>query len=465
MPERDAAGPDDACATDDAPLGSDGNALRLLPGGDETFAALLADIERATVRVWLECYIFVPDGAGRKFLVALRDAAARGCDVILLVDRFGSHALRERDVEPLCNAGGHAYWFNPFFGLRENAKKVTPFGIHRDHRKIMVIDDDVAYFGGRNVSMAWAGGGSGGGGLVGSGGGSGIVGSSGAKEGEEFYDVMVRAEGPAARDFAAVFLETLDDTTDLRRDLFPAARGSGDARVEVLQLDLREKEGELDHAICDLIANASGTLLFCTPYFIPPRPIHDALLDAARRGVDVRILTAGKCDVPWVMWAGRRLYPRFLAAGARIYEHNCDYLHAKFYVADGQTSIIGSYNADRWGQRFNQEDAGRIASARLAGELARCFEDGITDEVTPATVGAWAWYLVFFYRVMYALSHLIAPDASQKRRVPDRQIPEVAAAAADRTTAEGDGEEAADGEAEEGDAVSTEGRPPERTRA
>ena len=143
------------------PLVTHGNRLRLLPSGDETFRALLADIDAARTRVWLETYIFVPDAAGQQVLDALVRAARRGCDVILMVDRFGAHKLRDRHVQPLRDAGGHAFWFNPLFGLGREAKKVTPFGFHRDHRKILVVDDAVAYTGGRNVSMEWVGSGPG----------------------------------------------------------------------------------------------------------------------------------------------------------------------------------------------------------------------------------------------------------------------------------------------------------------
>lgn len=392
----------DAARKDRQSAVSTGNRVRLLPGSDEAFEALLADINGAQRRVWAELYIFIPDAAGLKVLEALERAARRGCDVVLLIDRFGAKALKDRHVEGLRRAGGVAYWFNPLFAFKPNSAKVTPFGMHRDHRKIVVVDEAVALAGGRNVGADWGGPGH-----------------------AAFFDISVRIEGPAARDFAEVFLETLNDTTDVERELFEAAPGEGDARVRVLQLDLREKEGALDHAICELVADAREQILFCTPYFIPPAPILDELEKAAQRGVDVRLLTARKSDVPWVTWAGRHLYGRLLDAGVQIWEHEGGgILHAKYYVADRRRTIIGSYNADRWGQRFNQEVAAEVESAALAGEVATCFRDGATRAVTRADVEAWPWPVRLFYAVLYALSHLVAPDASRVRRDPDEGEPD-----------------------------------------
>jgi len=343
--------------------------------------------------VWLETYIFVPDEIGLEILQALVDAATRGCDVVLLVDRFGAHKLRDKHVKPLRTAGGVAIWFNPLLALKPNSAKVSVFGAHRDHRKILVVDDDIAYTGGRNVGLEYVGAGP-----------------------DSFYDVMVRVEGPAARDFAAVFLETLTDTCDVDRQLFDAGAPAGEVSVRVLQLDLRERVGELDHALADLVAGAQERLLLSTPYLMPPAPLLEAALSAARRGVDVRLLTCGRSDVPLVQYAGRRLYPILLEAGIRIWEHERDILHAKFFVADGRRTIIGSYNADRWGQRYNQEVAAEIESRELATGLAECFRRGATVEITKETIEAWPWYVPFFARLLWILSKILAPDASHRAR-------------------------------------------------
>jgi len=370
-----------------------GNRVTLLPDGDETFGTLLNAFDTATERVWVETYIFLPDRSGKRVLRALEDAARRGCDVILLVDRFGSHALRDRDVAPLRAAGGYAAWFNAPFGIRPYSQKVTPFGVQRDHRKIFIVDGDTAFCGGRNVSMEYDG--------------------LGDPE-EEFHDVMIEIEGPAVRDLAEVFLETLTAATPLRRALFPPAEPRGTAAVRALQLDLHEREGELDHALIRLIQEAEREVLFCTPYLIPPRSVLDALLAAPARGIRTRVLTAGHSDVPAVKWAGRHLYPRLLDAGIEVVEHLGQPLHAKFYVADRQRALIGSYNADRWGQRYNQEVAVWVECPALAADLAGWYEEGTRDGlyVTPDVIAAWPLAQRAAQSALYGLSKVLAPTRS-----------------------------------------------------
>jgi phosphatidylserine/phosphatidylglycerophosphate/cardiolipin synthase-like enzyme len=156
---------------------------------------------------------------------------------------------------------------------------------------------------------------------------------------------------------------------------------------------------------------------------MPPAPILEAALGAARRGVDVRLLTCGRSDVPLVQYAGRRLYPVLLEAGVRVWEHERDILHAKFFVADGRRTIIGSYNADRWGQRYNQEVAAEIESEELAAGLAECFHRGATVEITRETIEAWPWYVMFVARLLWILSRILAPDASHRARRQAKALP------------------------------------------
>ena len=366
-----------------------GNRVTLFPDGAESLEEEIDKIAEARQRVWMETYIFEPDAAGLRVLGALRDAASRGVDVILVVDRFGSWRLRDRHVRPLREAGGVAAWFNPFFGLGPHGQKVTPAGLHRDHRKIFIVDDHTAFVGGRNISMDYGHGGD-----------------------MTFYDVMVEIEGPVVRDLAEIFLETLEDTSEHRRPLFDAIEPAGDTPVRAMQLDLREEVGELDNALTTLVASARHELLFCTPYLIPPRPLLEALCAAASRGVDVRILTAGRSDVPSVKFAGRHLYEDLIQSGARVFEMRSHTLHAKFFVADGRSSIVTSYNADRWGRRYNQEVGVEVLSEKLAEGLSTCFSRGSEVEVTLDTIAGWSRLRRARHALLYGLSRLAAPERS-----------------------------------------------------
>ncbi len=363
-----------------------GNEVTLLADGTKTFERALAAIDDARERVWLETFIFEPDAAGMRVLLHLTRAARRGLDVILIVDRMGSRQLRDKHLREFREAGGHAVWFNTLLGVRKTGRKVTPLGMHRDHRKIFLVDDHTAFVGGRNVSMDYGGRGD-----------------------DVFYDVMIEIRGPAVREVADVFLETLGDAAHLRRELFPPAEKLGEVDVRVLQLDLREEVSDLDRALLDLIQNAKHELRFCTPYLLPSPSVIEALSDAARRGVDVRVLTAGWSDVPKVKVAGRHLYKTLIEHGVRVFEMTSHPLHAKFYVSDRFCSIVGSYNADRWGQRYNQEVAAQVRSGELADGLRGCFADGAEREVTLDDIKDWSAPRRALQAVLYGMSKVLAP--------------------------------------------------------
>ncbi|NNF04734.1 MAG: hypothetical protein HKN17_09730, partial [Rhodothermales bacterium] len=160
-----------------------GNRLHLFADGDEAFAAADEAMRTARRRIWLETYIYEPDDVGNAVRDRMVDAAVRGCDVILIFDRWGSPRIDADYVKPIIDAGGRVAMFNPLIPWRRIGRKIAPFR-HRDHRK-MLITDDAAFCGGSNVSTDYGGPGP-----------------------EKFYDLVLRVEGPAVRDVSSVFLET-----------------------------------------------------------------------------------------------------------------------------------------------------------------------------------------------------------------------------------------------------------------
>ncbi|MDX1530863.1 MAG: phospholipase D-like domain-containing protein, partial [Rhodothermales bacterium] len=183
----------------------------------------------------------------------------------------------------------------------------------------------------------------------------------------------------------------------------------GGARIDVLTLDLREKESNYEAAIVETIRSAEREVLIATPYFLLPRPVRDALLDVADRGVDVRALTAGKIDVPWGRAAARSQYERLLLGGLRLYEMWDQTLHAKFCSADRARSVVGSYNVDLWGRHFNQEAGIAVWDEGLADGLAGSFFRGVEmgREVTLDEVRGWSAPLRLVHRLNYAAARAV----------------------------------------------------------
>ncbi len=363
---------------------SSGNRLTLYPDGDEAFAVAYEAIRRAQRRVWLETYILEHDEVGRPAIEALADAARRGCDVILLFDRFGSARIRARHTRPIWEAGGRVAMYNPLLPWRKMGRRIAPF-FYRDHRKILIADD-VGFCGGRNVSVEYGGPGP-----------------------ERFYDLTLRLEGPCVRDLAGVLLDALYAAQREAPPLPPApAPLPGGVYVDVLELNALAQEHDLDHAVFEVLRQARRWCYVTTPYFVPPTWFLQALIEAVARGVDVRVLTAGISDLPHARTAGRHVYGGLLAAGGRIYEMQHPTLHAKNLTIDGAQSLVTSYNFDQYGARHNLE----VGVASPDPALARVLEDEFfanLERSVEVTYEAWkrrSLLARFIQWFLYQLSRL-----------------------------------------------------------
>jgi cardiolipin synthase len=359
-----------------------GNRLRLFTVGDHAFAAALGAMESARARIWLETYIFEPDVVGNTVRDALVAAAERGCSVLLLVDRFGSPKIDERYLRPIIAAGGRAAVFNPVLPWRRLGRKLSTV-LHRDHRKILIVDD-VGFCGGANVSLDYGGPGP-----------------------ELFFDMTLRIEGPVVQDLASLFLETLRAASGEAPPL-PARRAKipGGGVAQVLSLSRRQGRRDLDHVLEDALSGATEQCLLMTPYFVPPRWFTQALIGASVRGVDVRILTAGRSDVPFARVAGRHLYRKLLEAGVRVFEMQDPILHAKSMTIDARYSIVGSYNVDEYGSKHNLEVAIASQDSDLARQITKEFmrRAAASEEILPEAwatrprrvrIGEWLLHLLF----------------------------------------------------------------------
>ncbi|NBC17188.1 MAG: hypothetical protein GVY18_07715, partial [Bacteroidetes bacterium] len=247
------------------PRRTDGNLIDVYTDGDAAFAAALDAITSARERVWLEMYIFEPDATGRLAIDALARAAQRGCDVVVLFDRWGSPRFSLRHAAPIHAAGGQVAVYNPLLPWNKLGRSIAPI-LHRDHRKLLIADD-TAFVGGHNISTAYGGPGP-----------------------ELFCDLTVRLRGPCLRDLGRVFNSALARATGQTRPGPPAPPANADGvPVQVLALDARQQEYSLDVAIRALLRIARRRCYVATPYFIPPPWFIEALTRAAQRGVDVRI--------------------------------------------------------------------------------------------------------------------------------------------------------------------------------
>ncbi|MBA8884854.1 phospholipase D-like domain-containing protein [Dokdonella fugitiva] len=296
-----------------------GNGVDLLIDARAAFDAWLAAIRGAERSILFENYIFRDDALGREFVAALAERAAAGVRVCVVRDWLGCLGQSgPRLWAPLVAAGGEVRAYNP-------PRLASPFGwLSRDHRKLLVIDHAIGFVGGICVSGTWLG--------------------DAARGIEPWRDTAVAVRGPAVLELAHAFAEVWSQLGEpLPPDDAPAAAlpsGQVDLRV-VATVPNTAGLYRLDQLIAGM---ARRNLWLTDAYFVGVAPYVQALIAAARDGVDVRLLVPGSSDIPAVGSLSRAGYRPLLEAGIRVFEWNGSMLHAKTAVADGRWARVGSSN-------------------------------------------------------------------------------------------------------------------------
>jgi cardiolipin synthase len=323
-----------------------GNSFELLDNGAEFFPAMLAAIDGARASVLLEMYLVRSGHILTRFIDALTAAARRGARVCVLFDAFGSLGLSRADRRRLLEGGVELRFFNPL----ALAKRLG--NLLRDHRKLLLTDGRTVFVGGTGLTDEFA---------------------PGNPHGP-WREVMVRIQGPVVADWQRAFARTWRRTgAQLDLPLPPACEPAAGAAGRLSLSEARHRS-VLANGVLRRIDSSIQRAWIMSAYFVPARRFRAALGRAARRGVDVRLLTPGaRTDHPWVRYASRRFYARMLRGGVRIYEYQPHMLHGKVILCDDWVSI-GSSNLDRWSLRWNLEANQEVADRRFADTVAALFE-------------------------------------------------------------------------------------------
>ena len=328
----------------------EGHRFRLLVDGREFYPAMLARIAGARHYVLLEMYLFESGRVADRFIEALTTASQRGVQVYLLLDAYGSLWLRKKDRQRLLGGGAHLSFYNPLKTLRLHRN------LFRNHRKLLVVDGQVAYTGGAGITDAF---------------------DPGETPDGFWHEAMIEVSGPNVADWEALFLETwqrwanksLVLATPAEVPFFP---GGPAGRVVVHGHAM--SHSDIIRSYVSNIRRAKQRVWLATAYFIPPWKLRRALRRSARHGVDVRLLLPGPhTDLPGVRLMSSRYYERLLTNGIRVFEYLPRFLHAKVLLCDDWLSI-GSCNADRWNYRWNLEANQEIRDPELISRTASLFE-------------------------------------------------------------------------------------------
>lgn len=340
------------------------------PLGEDFFPRFLDAIKSAEKYIFMEYYILEPGMMLDTTVAILAQKAAEGVDVRLMWDGIGSlFTLPPGYDRMLQDKGIKCARFLPVrFTIH-----LSEYGMlnHRDHRKITVVDGKVGFTGGLNFADEYIN----------------------AKERFGVWkDTALRLTGPAVYSLTTTFLRGWDFATATETDL--ALYQSPPARQEPACLNCGfvqpfwdsplDRENVSENTYLNVIRHAKDYVYICTPYLILDHEMITMLGLAAKSGVDVRILTPGIPDKRPVYWVTQSYYPVLLAAGVRIFEYTPGFNHAKMYVSDDRTAIVGSANMDYRSLYLHFENCVSFYGGDTVGlvkqDMLDCF--AISHEVT-----------------------------------------------------------------------------------
>ncbi|MGZ3614279.1 MAG: cardiolipin synthase [Syntrophales bacterium] len=336
-----------------------GNKVTLLADGQAAYAAMFKAIESAKDHINLETFIIDADDVGRQFSDLLLKKQAGGVQVNLIYDSVGSYSNPAAFFQRLKEGGIQVLEFNPVNPFKSHGNWLLA---HPDHRKILIVDGKIAITGGINISSVYSS-------------------KLSGRERDEgaplpWRDTDVQIEGPAVAEFQKLFLDTWSKQNGPKlseRNYYPKMKEDGNALVRVVGSTPGSDNRITFIMYVAAIMFAEHSIHLTNAYFIPDDQVLKAFTDAAKRGVDVKIILPETTDSKLALYAARHNYSELLEAGVKIYERRNALLHAKTAVIDGVWSTVGSTNLDYWSLLNDDEVNAIVLSREFAAEMEKTF--------------------------------------------------------------------------------------------
>jgi cardiolipin synthase len=348
--------------------------VTVLRDGGETYPAMLTALAAAERSICFETYILAADATGDRFKAVLIERARAGVAVRIIYDAVGSFGLPETWLAEIRAAGCEIIDFNPIAPWRRRIRLS-----HRDHRKVIVVDDRIGFTGGLNIANDYA---------------------SVEDGGVGWHDMHCRVTGDIVLDLARMFRRTWLRCGGTPYPTPPAAGSAPDpgrdpgqgratgAYLRLLDNSQRRQRTLVRRTYLHVIKHARQRVLITNAYFLPDRGLRRALTKAAARGIDVRIMVPGRSDIRLIEWAALYVLRRLARRGVRIFLWRGVMMHAKTATVDGLWSTIGSYNFDAQSRFNNLEVTVEILDATTGQALISNFERDIAN-ADPFDERAW----------------------------------------------------------------------------
>ena len=339
----------------------EGNRIRLLQDGPDTYRAMFDAILAARDHINLETYILEDDEVGQRFAETLIDKQRQGVQVNLIYDSVGTLYTPAAFLQRLRDGGIQMLEFNPVNPLTAKAGWSVN---RRDHRKLLIVDGRSAFVGGVNISSVYSGGS--------------FRRDSKTRPGGKlpWRDTHLQIDGPVAAEFQKLFVETWrkqEGEPLAPRNYFPPLQPQGKEVVRAIGSSPNDAFSLIYVTLLSAINSAETEVLLTNAYFAPDPQLLAALKAAVARGVDVRLLLPGSTDSALVFHVGRSYFDELLQAGVKVYERRDALMHSKTALIDGVWATVGSTNLDWRSFLHNEEVNAVVLGAEFGGRMRAAF--------------------------------------------------------------------------------------------
>jgi len=382
------------------------NQVTLLQNGEAYFPAIETAIDRARYEIYVETYIFEYDATGQRIADALKRAASRGVKVHLLIDGFGSKDLPRSILKQLRTDGVKTLVYRP---------RISPWTFQRHrlrrmHRKIVVVDREIAFVGGINIVDDRE-----------------VDGDMSSR-----YDFAVAVQGPLV-DVIRLSARRLWSRTawisfrkgTVRGEPLPVSTFTGGSmRAAFLMRDNIHHRRDIEAAYLKAIKQAKSEIILAHAYFLPGLKFRHALIDAAAQGVRVILVLQGRVEIFLQHYATRALYGCFLDAGIEINEYPKSFLHAKVAVIDGHWATVGSSNIDPFSLLLALEANVVVDDEAFAATLSQCLKRTVETDGVRILADGWkqqparsrflSWLCYGLLRLMQGISGYASKNSRAK---------------------------------------------------
>lgn len=330
-----------------------GNQVQLLENGDQFFPLLLRDIAAAKESVHVESYIWWKGEICNRLARAMADKAKQGVEVRLLIDASGGHKMDKELSKLMLDSGVKLVRFHRL--TLANLGRLN----NRDHRKEAIIDGRIGYIGGYGLAEEWTGHG---------------------QDKDHWRDAGLRVEGPIVHRLQGAFSENwIEETGEIMagEKYFPHLGAAGPTPAHLAYTSPTGGVSSVQVLYYLAIKGAKHEIIIQNPYLLPDDDAIQALAEAVKRGVDVKVMVPAttSTDSPIVQHASHHRYGLLLQKGIKIYEYKKTLLHQKVIIVDGVWSCVGSTNFDRRALQLNDEVSMGVLDAGLASQLKGVFND------------------------------------------------------------------------------------------